>query len=186
MSSVDFTAEPKTNGDLAVIEFMGALPRAKLYPNWTVNTDDTNTLQTLASPSFDLHQNVLVADSTLPAPLPANASQPAGTVDITSYLSKRIKLKANVKAPSVLLLSERYNPKWKVEVDGKPAPVLRCDFILRGVFLQPGEHTVVFRFAPTLTALYVSLTAIVLGVMLTGWLAFTRDDDNAPEKEPKE
>ena len=36
----ELTAEPSTNGNYALIEFTGALPRAKLYAHWQVNTND--------------------------------------------------------------------------------------------------------------------------------------------------
>jgi uncharacterized membrane protein YfhO len=102
----------------------------------------------------------------------------AGTVEITDYKAKRIELSADVRVPAVLLLSERYNSKWQVTVDGQPARLLRCDFILRGVSLPPGKHTVVFHFAPPLTALYVSLTAIGIGIVLLGVLAVGKKSED--------
>jgi uncharacterized membrane protein YfhO len=68
-------------------------------------------------------------------------------------------------------LNDKYDPNWQVQVDGKPAPLLRANFIMRGVYLAPGSHTVEFRFQPPVGALYVSLTAIGLGLVLLGFLA---------------
>ena len=171
---VDWKTVEDPDGELAVIEFAGALPRAKLFSNWQVNTNDEETLQTLASQTFDPHQTVLVANP-ISAPTPANAGQPAGSVEINpNYKSKHVELQADVKVPSVLLLTERFNPQWRVEVDGKPATLLRCNFIERGVYLEPGKHNVVFRFAPSLTTFYVSLGFVFLGLALSGWLAFDK------------
>ena len=39
--------------DLALFEFTGALPRAKLYSNWQVSTNDAATLKLLADKNFD-------------------------------------------------------------------------------------------------------------------------------------
>jgi hypothetical protein len=36
----ELTAVPATNGPFALFEFTGALPRAKLYTNWQVLTND--------------------------------------------------------------------------------------------------------------------------------------------------
>ena len=55
-------------------------------------------------------------------------------------------------------------------MDGKPAPVLRCNYIMRGVYLTPGRHRVEFRFQPQQTALYISLTGLALGGILCGYL----------------
>jgi hypothetical protein len=167
---VDYNAVFNTNGSLAVIEYLGALPRASLYSNWQVNTNDDETLKTLARPEFDAHQSVLVADAIAPPPA-SNSNQVAGTVEIKpDYQPKRVELEADVKTPAVLLLCDRFHPGWKVTVDGKAEKVLRCNYIERGVQLQPGKHTVVFEFSRPVTTLWVNAAADLLGVALCGWL----------------
>ena len=133
-------------------------------------------MQTLGSRTLNPHQTVLVANP-ISAPTPANAGQPAGSVEINpNYKSKRVELQADVKVPSVLLLTERFNPQWRVEVDGKPATLLRCNFIERGVYLEPGKHDVVFRFVPSMATFYVSLGFVFMALLLSGWLAFDKSN----------
>jgi hypothetical protein len=67
-----------------------------------------------------------------------------------------------------MLLNDRYDPNWKVWVDGKPAPLLRCNYLMRGVYLEAGDHKVEFRFLPPVGALYVSLAALGVAVVLLG------------------
>ncbi|HWF18890.1 MAG TPA: hypothetical protein VG754_06455 [Verrucomicrobiae bacterium] len=180
----DWRTELNPNGKLALIEFLGALPRAKLYSHWQVNTNDQAILQTIANPAFDLFHDVVVAND-IPAPSTTNADP--GTVEINpNYKSKRIEMQADVKVPSVLLFSERYNPKWQVEVDGKPGPLLRCDFIERGVYLTPGKHDVVMRFAPPITTLWISLAAIAVGLGLWGFLIFSPAEPEELAEEKKD
>lgn len=57
----ELTAVVATNGQYAVIEFAGALPRAGLYSQWLTQTNDAQALATLVSPSFNPGQTVLVA-----------------------------------------------------------------------------------------------------------------------------
>ncbi len=158
-----------TSGPFALIEFTGALPRAKLYGNWQVNTNDDAVLQTLAAREFDPAQMVFVAEPITPA---AATNGNAGTVEYTSYAPKHITLSAKVTTPAVLLLNDKHDPNWQVVVDGKPAPLLRCNYVMRGVQLPPGEHRVEFHYRPSTTPLYVSLAAIGLGLALLGYLAF--------------
>ena len=128
----DLTAALADDGDLALIEFTGALPRAKLYGNWRVNTNDTENLKTLAAPNFDPLKTVLV--STPQPDLPSvSTNENSGTVEFKSYAPKRIVLAANATVPSVLLLNDKFDANWRVTVDGKPAELLRCNFIMRGV-----------------------------------------------------
>ena len=58
------------------------------------------------------------------------------------------------------------NSKWRVSVDGRPEKVLRCDFLLRGVFLSRGKHRIVFLFYNRSPTLYVSLGSELLGLLL--------------------
>ena len=178
----DFSQSPngtiltQTNaaGRFALFEFTGALPRAKLYANWQVASDDPAALQLLASPAFNPEQSVLVANP-IPAANPSGTAQPFdGSVVITKYAPRLIQLKANTKVPSVLLLNDKFDPDWKVTVNGHPEPLLRCNYIMRGVLLQPGDQTIEFRFQPPVNTLYVSLTAVILGLGACVWLAFSK------------
>jgi hypothetical protein len=167
----DLTAQIATDGPFAVFAFDGALPRASLFHDWTVledTEDPTIILQRLVDPAFDPHQTVLLDPETaVPAPS-ASISNPGGggVVEFGHYEPKRIRLRAQTDRSAILLLNDRYHPDWRVTIDGAPAPLLRCNFIMRGVHLEAGDHVVEFRFKPPVMGLYVSLTAIAVGLAL--------------------
>ena len=171
----DLAVVVRTNGANGLIEFTGALPRVKLYANWLSITNDETTLKQLADPAFDPTRQVLVA-----AELPARKNGAAtnadgGTVVFKSYQPKRLQLTANATAPAILLLNDKHHPAWKVFVDGKPQALLRCNYLMRGVQLEPGAHEVEFRFEPPIGTLYVSFAALFFGLGVLGFLAVTRD-----------
>ncbi len=199
-----------TNGQYAVIEFTGALPRAKLLSNWQVSTNepaqlkdwladvqkrlpadwgtalagqtptDLAILKQLADPGFDPAQTVLLAE---PLAATSNTNQnPA--VQFDRYAPKHIVLRATATAPAVLLLNDKYDPNWKVFVDGKPEKLLRANFAMRAVALQPGEHKVEFKFEPPIDALYVSLSAIGVGIILLGIVFLGSRRESAAENSP--
>jgi hypothetical protein len=65
--------------------------------------------------------------------------------------------------------------------------MLRANFIMRGVSVPAGTHTIEFRFQPSIGPLYVSLVAIVIAVFLVGFLAVTgRNGTPPPPPEPKQ
>jgi hypothetical protein len=163
------TAVPDDSGEYALFEFTGALPRVKLYANWQVSTNDAATLQTLADKHFDPLQTVLVSTPLATAP---STNGNSGTVGFKSYAPKDIVFDAKADTASVLLLNDKFDPNWRVTVDGQPAELLRCNFIMRGVYLTPGAHTVEFQFSVPNSPLYVSFAAVAIGIFLGGLLVF--------------
>jgi hypothetical protein len=180
------TTEASTNGVFALFEFTGALSRAKLYSNWEVNTNAESNLKRLTAPDFDPTRLVLVTES-ISAPLPNTATnENAGTVEFSYYEPNHITLKANATAASILLLNDRFDPNWKVTVDGKPATLLHANYIMRGVQVPAGSHTVDYRFAPPVNLFYVSLAAIVLGLGMLGFLAISNRREETPAPAAKQ
>jgi hypothetical protein len=161
-----------TNGPYALIEFTAALPRAALYTK-VISTNRAAHLPLLANPAFDPRDTVLVEEPPVPALLAAPASGTnRGEVAFRSYAPKRIVLEARAAERSVLLLNDRHDPGWKVTVDGQPATLLRCNYIMRGVRLEPGTHTVEFRFEPPRGGLLLSLGGLVVALGLIGLVVF--------------
>ena len=165
---LDLTAVPMTNGPLALFEFTAALPRTKLFSNWEVSTNVTDTLKKLADPAFDPLATVLVTEAIPTSSATTNHS--ASTAQIVSFKPKRYEIHAHAAEPSVLLLNDRFHPDWHVTVDGQPAQALHCNFIMRGVQVPAGDHTVIFTYETPLTGMKVTLSAYAVGFVLLGML----------------
>lgn len=171
--------QTNATGPFALVEFTGALPRAKMYSQWRVSTDDEEVLQQLANPGFDPATSVLVsgpAPDLAPAP---GTNAPAGSVEVLGYRPKEIRLRTQAAAPSVLLWNDKYDPQWRVTIDGKPGAVLRCNFLMRGVAVPAGEHTVEFQFRTAIQPLVVSLIGIGAGLLLALGLFRVRPETTA-------
>ena len=167
----DFTVYPDPKGTNAMIEYDHVLPRAKLFAHWEIPTNGAANLATLLSRDFIPAQTVLLWTNPAVPAAPGDPTADAGAVEITDYHPKDIKLRAAAKLPAVLLLNERFAPSWSVSVDQQPASLLRCNYIMRGVFLPPGEHTVEFRYHPALATLCLSLGGWAAGGLVAGYLA---------------
>ena len=174
----ELTAVASPDGDLALFEFTGVLPRVKLYSHWQVSTNDEATLKTLGDKNFDPQQTVLVAS---PLPVAPSTNQISGLAEFKSYKPSDIVFDTKSETPSVLLLNDRFDPNWRVLVDGKPAELLRCNFIMRGVYLTAGSHTVEFQFRLPNGPLKITLAAIATGFILIGLLIFMRRRKSAVE-----
>ncbi len=160
-----------TEGPFALVEFTGALPRAMLFDRWRGDVEDEEALSLLGSTNFSPHAEVLVSDP-VPAPSVTTSSQPAGTAVYESYASRRFVIATEARTPCVLLVNDKHDPDWKVFVDGKEEPLLRANFIMRGVYLTPGKHQVEFRFEPSTGPLWFSASAMGAALALFGYVRF--------------
>lgn len=175
----ELTLEKKDDGAIALFEHVNPLPRAKLLGQWQLSTNTQETLKKLADPSFDPHATVVLSEPLPDNPQPAVSNAAPGTVEITHYEPKRIEFKANATAPSILLVTDKFDPEWKARVDGKETKITRANYAMRGVFVPAGQHQVTMSFEPPVKGLYVSLAGIMLGIILLLVLLF------APKREPQ-
>ena len=177
------TAVIANHGRLGLYDFTNALPRAKLYSRWQSGVKDAAALEGLFDPAWDPLQSVFVADD-VPVSPSTETNLPPGSVEIVHYAPKDIALQAEASTPSVLLLNDHFDPDWKVFVDGRPATLLRCNFLMRGVQLAAGAHHVEFKFQPPYGWLWVSLaalgTTVLALVVLAVWTGKNRAMAAAP------
>jgi len=71
-----------------------------------------------------------------------------GKTKLHSYSSDKIILDVNADAPSILVISNSYNPYWKVWIDGKRSKVFPVNLAFQGVYLDAGTHEVVLEYKP--------------------------------------
>jgi hypothetical protein len=151
-------------GSQMIARITAPAPRYALIGGWQVAGDD-QTLAALANPSQPLFETAFVAEGS-GANLPASSGKGIiGKVDVASYRPGAVTLKTSAEQPAVLRASDRYTSFWKAFVDGKPAQLLRCDFLFQGVFLPAGNHEVVLKYAPPLTTLWIQFAGMGLCVL---------------------
>jgi hypothetical protein len=161
----DLTVALEPEGLFSLFNFDGALPRAALFEEWEVIDNDQATLARMLDPAFDPHRTLLVRGDVPPGSATATDGT-GGSVEIDRYEPKLVQIRARTDQRAVLLLNDRHHPHWRVTVNDSPAALLRCNHIMRGVLLEPGDHVVAFRYQPPVVALGISLAAIVCGLVL--------------------
>jgi len=89
-----------------------------------------------------------------------------GTVTIEHYSAHRIELEVDAKENALLFASEVWYPAWHALVDGKEVPILRTNYLFRGIELPGGKHKVVFyyRSAAFRKGLILSLISLSLSI----------------------
>src|SRR5262249_33657052 len=70
-----------------------------------------------------------------------------GVIKRAAYAPRLVELGvASEEGPALLVLNDRFDPSWKATVDGRPAPIVRTNGIVRGVFVPEGAHEVRFFY----------------------------------------
>lgn len=128
----------------------------------------SDALDVMKRPSLDLRQVGVVEN--LPTELETSINRndlQMRSVDGSVKLigSGELRVEVSTEAPGLLIVSQQYYPGWNAYVNGKPAQIYAVDGILRGVFLEPGDHVVEFKYRP--------LSFMIGGILSTVFLLTT-------------
>ena len=135
--------------DGVVYNNANALPRVFLAGSQQTVDGEKAAEDAVLAPDFD-RRNVVVTERQVPG-LPqagADASASPGSARLVSYGAEKVVAEADARRRSMFVLTDVHYPGWKATVDGRDAPIERVDYLLRGVSLPPGRHTVEFRYEP--------------------------------------
>ena len=66
---------------------------------------------------------------------------------IESYTDNEVRVRATSSGHGYLVLTDLFHPGWSATVDDQPTTILPANIAFRAVSLEPGEHSIVFRFA---------------------------------------
>ena len=71
-------------------------------------------------------------------------------------------------AGGFLVTGENFYPGWKAYIDGDETEIFKTDFVLMGIKVPPGNHTIEFRFQPrsVLVGMIGSISGIVIWILL--------------------
>lgn len=102
----------------------------------------------------------------------APAKDSLSGIELTDYKVNHLTYKSSANQPQVALFSEIYYDKgWKAYIDGQEAPYFRADYVLRGMVVPAGDHTIEWRFAAPNFALLVGITTTCSLILLLGALS---------------
>ncbi|HEV3379132.1 MAG TPA: YfhO family protein, partial [Thermoleophilaceae bacterium] len=133
--------------DARLYRLDGALPRIWFVPAQRVVEDGDAALDAIGRPGFEPRRTAVTERRVrrVPERAPSGA---AGAARLVEYGRERVVIRSRSERAGLVVLADTYYPGWKAEVDGEEVPVERVDYLLRGVPVPGGAHTVVFRYEP--------------------------------------
>ena len=168
-----------------VLENPNAVPRGYLVGQTEVIEDPQATWRFLRSSEFQPNQMAV-----LPEPIDATVtpidSTSTATVTLESYSPREIRWSVETDAPRLFVASEVYYPAgWSATLNGEPVDIRRVNYLLRGVHVPAGSHTLTMRFDPASDELGTLIsgmtTALVYGstgvLIAMPYIRRRRDDE---------
>jgi len=93
------------------------------------------------------------------------------SIKLTKYQPNQLRYVSNNKNDGFAVFSEMYYSKgWKATIDGQEAEILNVNYVLRGLQIPAGKHTIEFKFEPEVvkTGSTIALISTILMVLLVG------------------
>ena len=99
------------------------------------------------------------------------------TIELISYKPNHLKYTSNNANNGFGVFSEMYYEKgWKATIEGKDAEILNVNYVLRGLEIPAGKHTIEFKFEPevvktgsTIALISTLLMLIAIGLGFFYW-----------------
>ncbi|MGI9589893.1 MAG: hypothetical protein ACR2P8_00890 [Myxococcota bacterium] len=145
------------SGAIPVVERRSALPRAFVAERVETLPDEASVLARMrATPARPLALVTREDAARAEGPLPEGSR---GAVKIRTRSVNRVELGTSCSEPCFVVLNDLHYPGWRARIDGEPAPLLRTNYLFRGVAVPAGSHRLEFVYRPS---------SFVLGAALSG------------------
>ncbi len=165
--------------EIKIYQNPDAFPRAFVAQEVEFVDSLLEAQEAIRRPEFDLRNRVVLEE-----PLISSYNLVPGghsSTSIVDYEANRVVINAELEQPGILVLTDVYYPGWEASVDGMTTKIYRVDGVFRGVLLEKGSHTVVFRYFPRSFAagLYIAGSALVvcIGLFILSWWSPRRRDE---------
>lgn len=100
---------------------------------------------------------------------PITTKKGQGSFQVGKLVDNHTRLDFTVESDSdgFLVIADTYYPGWKAYVDGKETEILAANVNQRAVYLEKGEHHVVFSYEPKSLKIGLLITLVAHGILLT-------------------
>jgi hypothetical protein len=119
----------------------GPAPRASLVTDWQV-VEPGEALQIVTEPIFDASSRAVLEESPGIEP----TRDPPGRAIYQQRGPQAADVTVESGSPALLVVRNVWDPGWRATIDGRPAPVLVTDYLLQGIAVPAGRHTVELRY----------------------------------------
>lgn len=137
------------------------LPKAFFVDSLVTVSTPNEAFDFVEQPNVD-YSSIAVVETTEAL---STSSDSTSKADVTEYTGAEMTLSLNRSKPGFLVLSEIYYPAgWVATLNGNEIPIYKTNFVLRGLEIPAGDHTLKLEFKPKSYSIGVTLSWISLGL----------------------
>ena len=157
------------------------LRRLELVGSHQVHAQRAEILGAMGKASFDPRNEVILEREPDPVPVRADAQ---GSARVVREGTDFLEIEAEIASPSILLLTDAWTPGWQA----RPLPgssqtryeVMPANYVLRGVALERGKHSLRLEYAPAAFPLGAAVSTVAWAAwLLAVFLLWRRDREAA-------
>jgi len=128
----------------------------------TNNKEETFNQLTELEKTQALHSTAVVEDSGSNISLEQCNDISSDKVDIVEYNANKVTMTSKSQCDSILILSDLYDSDWDTYMDNDLVETLKVDYLLRGVYIPKGDHTIIFKYKPKSFTLGLRISLITV------------------------
>jgi Bacterial membrane protein YfhO len=169
-----------TEGKWTLWRISDPTPRASLVPTWHV-VSATEALHAVLDPAFPQRATVVLervpTANGRPVPEPTGeiggvpASVTAGYRDISN---EHGQVHVSTTTGGVVLIRNPWDENWHATVDGTSVPLLHADYVMQGVAVPAGDHTVDLSYRDPGIGWGLWISAIAWILLLAAYVVLRR------------
>lgn len=137
--------------------------------------------------SMDFSSQAVVLKSEFPANVPVKYdAQKMDKIELINNHPTRLKYEFEASEEQLLVFSEMYYPHgWSVSIDQQKASVFPVNYVLRGLRVPSGKHTIEFTFDPAVVKIGGTIRLLTLLVFISilsffGYQRFKEKSNSLP------
>jgi hypothetical protein len=177
--SVDALRRVYAGPDATVFSNALAVPRAMVAPAVQITAGESATRAALLASAFDPRQ-VAVVERDQPGVATLGRGSVAGSATVARETNSSVTVAATLSRRGLVVLNDDFTDGWSVTVDGRAAPALHVNDVMRGVIAGPGRHTVVWRYRVPGLRLGAILSACALVLLIAACIVRLRQARRQP------
>jgi hypothetical protein len=161
------------DGGWTLYRYPRPAPRATVISSWSVVRSPDEALQAVVRGGFDPNRSAILEHD----PGMTSGGAPAeGTASYRALGPQSAQIEVIAPHPSIVVIRNMWDGNWQATVDGRLASVMATDYVVQGVPVQGGHHTIVLTYNDPTIGYGMLGSGLAISALLVGaWLVGRRE-----------